>query len=275
MLQSKMNENEGSSLYLCPNNLLVNQTVTQAKQFGINCVTPDGDLPIEFLDGKSILVTSIQKRFNGLSKFKLDQQSISVANIVIDDAHACIDFIKNSYTIKLPMDHQAYREILELFSSALEEQGAGTYADIRNNDFGAFLPVPYWEWIEHTTDVVKILGKYSRDDAIIFAWPLIKDILKDCMCVISGGNLKSHHIGHHSKSLVHITKLNIVFLCLQQLQTNSFLIKGLGLSEETINSPLVYKDEKWSGEKMILIPSLINFHRWILPKSLPNSLNPY
>jgi hypothetical protein len=39
---------------------------------------------------------------------------------------------------------------------------------------------------------------------------------------------------------------------------DSFLIKGLGLSEETVRSPLIYKEEKWSGEKMILIPSLID-----------------
>lgn len=61
MLQSMMNENDGSSLYLCPNNLLVSQTVAQAKQFGITCVVPEGDLPIEFINGKNILVTSIHK----------------------------------------------------------------------------------------------------------------------------------------------------------------------------------------------------------------------
>lgn len=258
MLQSKMNENEGPSLYLCPNNLLVGQTVTQAKQFGINCVTPDGDLPIEFLDGKSILVTSIHKLFNGLSKFKLDQQSISVSNIVIDDAHACIDSIKDSYTIKLSKDHQAYRDLLELFSSTLEEQGAGTYADIRANSFGAFLPVPYWEWIEHTSDVVKILGKYAKDDEIKFAWPLIKDILKDCLCVISGGNLEISPYRPPLQKFGSYYKAKHRIFMSATITDDSFLIKGLGLSEETINSPLVYKGEKWSGEKMILIPSLID-----------------
>ena len=91
MLQSWMNENEGTALYLCPNNLLVSQTISQAKQFGINCITTDGDLPVEFLDGKAVLVTSVHKLFNGLSKFGLGQQSLKVDNIVIDDAHACID----------------------------------------------------------------------------------------------------------------------------------------------------------------------------------------
>ncbi len=39
---------------------------------------------------------------------------------------------------------------------------------------------------------------------------------------------------------------------------DAFLIKGLGLDPAVVTNPLVYQDEKWSGEKMILIPSLID-----------------
>lgn len=258
MLQSKMNENEGSALYLCPNNFLVNQTVTQAKQFGVNCVTAEGDLPAEFLDGKAILVASIQKLFNGMSRFKLGPQSIPVANIVIDDSHACIDSIKDSYTIKLASGHSAYQEILDLFSTALEEQGAGTYADIRRKDFGAFLPIPYWEWIDHNSDIVRILAKHVTDDSVKFAWPLIKDILKDCLCVISGQSLEISPYRPPLQMFGSYDKAEHRVFMSATITDDSFLIKGLGLSEETIHSPLIYKDEKWSGEKMILIPSLIH-----------------
>jgi len=258
MLQSKMNENEGSALYLCANNFLVNQTITQAKQFGINPVTAEGDLPAEFLDGKAILVTSIQKLFNGLSKFKLGPQSIPVANVVIDDAHACIDSIKDSYTIKLASDHPAYIELLDLFSTALEEQGAGTYADIRRKDFGAFLPVPYWEWIDHNSDVVRILSKQVMDDSVKFAWPLIKDILKDCLCVISGQGLEISPYRPPLQMFGSYDKAKHRIFMSATIIDDSFLIKGLGLSEETVKTPLIYKEEGWSGEKMVLIPSLID-----------------
>ncbi|WP_338806297.1 helicase C-terminal domain-containing protein [Pseudomonas chlororaphis] len=39
---------------------------------------------------------------------------------------------------------------------------------------------------------------------------------------------------------------------------DAFLIKGLRLAPNTIVSPLTYAKEKWSGEKMILIPSLMD-----------------
>ena len=39
---------------------------------------------------------------------------------------------------------------------------------------------------------------------------------------------------------------------------DSFLIKGLRLSSKVVSNPLVYANEKWSGEKMVLIPSLMD-----------------
>lgn len=61
MLQSRINNKKGSALYLCPDNFLIEQTCEQAKQFGIATCSADPDLPEEFLDGKKILITSVQK----------------------------------------------------------------------------------------------------------------------------------------------------------------------------------------------------------------------
>jgi len=96
MLQSKLNENRGPALYLCPNIFLINQTRDDARRFGLKVVTQDeyGELPSEFFESKAILVTTVQKLFNGLTKFKLGARSIAVSSIVLDDAHACIDAIR-------------------------------------------------------------------------------------------------------------------------------------------------------------------------------------
>ena len=54
---------EARALYLCPNHFLVNQTLAQAKLFGVRCVRvdPDGDLPAAFLDGRweDVLLMSV------------------------------------------------------------------------------------------------------------------------------------------------------------------------------------------------------------------------
>ena len=39
---------------------------------------------------------------------------------------------------------------------------------------------------------------------------------------------------------------------------DAFLVKGLQLAPKTIVEPLTYSSETWSGEKMVLLPTLID-----------------
>jgi replicative superfamily II helicase len=89
MLQSRLNAGLGPVVYLCPNNYLVDQTREQARQFGIRTCASEGELPEEFEASRSIYVTSVQKLFNGLTKFGLNTQSTPVDTILMDDAHGC------------------------------------------------------------------------------------------------------------------------------------------------------------------------------------------
>jgi hypothetical protein len=148
--------------------------------------------------------------------------------------------------------------LLSLFSEDLREQGAGTFADIREQKFDALLGVPYWSWMDHHEDVAAILAKDSATNEIRYAWPLLRDILRDCVCVVSGQSLEIapqlaplHLFGSYSGAA------HRVFMS-ATVTNDAFLVKGLGLSADIITSPLVDKHEKWSGEKMILIPSLIS-----------------
>ncbi|MGB7926395.1 MAG: DEAD/DEAH box helicase family protein [Pyrinomonadaceae bacterium] len=258
ILQSKLNEGTTPSVYLCPNNYLINQTGKQAQQFGIDFCTIEDDFPQEFIDGKSILITSVQRLFNGLTKFKTGQQSLSVATIVMDDAHACVDAIRDSLLIRVAKDEQAYSEIRDLFSLSLQNQGMGTYADISNKNQDALLPVPYWDWQDKQAELVQTLANHSGSKSMKFAWPLLKDMLQECQCVISGTSLEIapylpplHLFGSYDRAK------HRVFMS-ATVTNDSFLVRGLGLSPETITNPLIFKDENWSGEKMILIPSLID-----------------
>lgn len=169
MLQSRLNEKQGPTLYLCPNNFLIKQTCEQARQFGIATCTVDSDLPEDFLNGKKILVASVQKLFNGLTKFGLHRKSVQVETILMDDAHACSDTIREACRLRITKDDPAYNALRILFAADVEQQGVGTYADIVNNKYDAFLPVPYWAWIEHESEVARILSDGSARTAIKFA----------------------------------------------------------------------------------------------------------
>jgi replicative superfamily II helicase len=259
ILQSKLNEDLGPALYLCANNFLVSQTASQAEQFGFHHVTTGDDLPAEFIDSKAILITSVQKLFNGLTKFGLGPRSERVGTLVMDDAHTCIEAIRDSCVIRLDHQHQAYTDILSLFGPDLEYQGAGSYADIKQKRYEAFLPVPYWTWMDKASTVAEILSPYSvSDDGVRFAWPLLKDMLDRCLCIIGGTQLE---ISPHLPPLhmfVSYHQARHRFFMSATVTNDAFLVKGLGLSAQTITHPLVDPTEKWSGEKMILVPSLIH-----------------
>lgn len=258
ILQSKINEGKFPVVYLCPNRHLVNQTLKQAGEFGIRVCEIGNDFPHEFLDGQSILVTTVQMLFNGLTKFRLGQYSQAVAAIVMDDAHACADAIRASLRIRVEKDSQAYVDIRMLFEPGLVEQGAGTYADIVSGSRNDILPVPYWEWRDKQPEVLSILAKHSDSKAIKFAWEIMKNDLVHCQCIVAGDALEIepylpplHLFGSYSKAE------HRVFMS-ATVTNDAFLVKGLGLQPETIMKPLMIPDEKWSGEKMLLVPSLVD-----------------
>jgi replicative superfamily II helicase len=260
LLQAKINEGAGPAVYLCPNNFLINQTCAQAEQFGVSYCEPeeDGSLPFEFLEGKKILITSIQKLFNGRTKFGLGPQSIPVSTVLMDDAHACIDVIREQLSIRIAHDEGVYSELRDLFNSSLQDQGMGTFAEIANGDSDALLLVPYWDWRDRQLEVVNILAKHTDSNSIKFPWPLLRDMLAECQCVISGSSLEiSPYMPPLPLFGSYYSATHRVFMS-ATVTDDSFLIRGLGLSPSTIKNPLLFKEERWSGEKMILIPSLID-----------------
>jgi replicative superfamily II helicase len=258
ILLSRLYQGKGPSLYLCPNNYLVEKTCNQASQFGIPYCEISADIPPEFLDGKKLLITSVQRLFNGLSKFGLGPKSISVSTILIDDAHTCIEAIKNACTIKFEKNEKAYSELLDLFSIDLEMQGAGTFVDIKNESFDSIQCVPYWAWQAKQPDAIRILSKNSDSNKVKFAWPLVKDALENCVCVFSGQSVEIspaiiplYLFGSFSNASQRVFMSATFF-------DDSFLVKGFEIPEESIRNPLRFPEEKWSGEKMVLIPSLID-----------------
>lgn len=244
MLQSRLNEGIGPVIYLCPNNFLIDQTCLQAKQFGIPICTAAPELPQEFLASEAILVTSVQKLFNGFTKFGLGPKSTHVGALLMDDSHACIDAIRDAFCIKLQNDHKAYDKLVTLFAPDLEEQGAGTFADIQEGGGNDLLQVPYWAWQEKKTEVVKILAKENSTDEIKFVWPLIRDFLPDCQCLVSSRSLEiSPYLTQLALFGSYAGAKHRIFMS-ATVTDDSFLVRGLRLGPEVISTPLTFKQEK-------------------------------
>jgi hypothetical protein len=92
----------------------------------------------------------------------------------------------------------------------------------------------------------------------MFTWPVIKDNIENCQCFFSGKELEISTFLNPIYDFGTFSKAGHRVLMSATTQNDSFFIKGLGLTASAVKKPLTAKNEKWSGEKMILIPSLIH-----------------
>ena len=259
MLHSRLNSNSSPCLYICPNIYLVQQTILEAKKFGIPyCTFNSRDIPESFLNGEKILITHVQKVFNGKTVFGLDNKSINVDHVILDDSHACIDSLKSTFTITIKKEENLYSEFINLFSEDLSEQGEGSFLDIKNAKYESILPIPYWSWVEKKSEVLNLLSSDEDNTSIQFAWPLMKNNLSNYRAIVSGNHIEltPYYIPMHHFGTFNNAKQRILMSA--TTQDDSFFIKGLGFDINSIKNPLIDPNQKWSGEKMLLLPSLID-----------------
>lgn len=271
MLQSLLNEDCGPALYLCPDKILVRQTVNQAKAFGIKSVEIQENqqgLPSEFVNSEAILITTCQMLFNGRSRFGVEgtgREIKEIGAIVIDDAHRCLEIIRDTFSIKSKKytdgkreQNPVYSELFGLFFESLKKQAPGTFEDIIQEHDESFIPVPFWTWYENQDEVMNIIRNHKTSSDIKFSWELIKNHLENCTCIFSGTRVEI---------VPRLIPINLIpsfsnakrriFLS-ATLTDDAFLIKDLAINSKSVLNPITDKEVKYSGERLILLPTLVD-----------------
>lgn len=251
-------------IYICPNKYLVEQTVKQAKQFGIKTCTigKDRQLPKEYINAESILVITSQYMFHGFSKFNIDSNNGDCGAIIVDDSHAVVDTIRQSmkFSIMSKNSKEVYNELLELFEHSLKSQGLGTYEDIINDsdEVNAYLGVPYWDWKDNIEQVTRILSKGKTKNEIKYVWPILKDKLSEADCFISSSKIEIIPYKLPIEKFETFNNAETKIYMSATISEDSIMIKELGLEKDSVMEPLILENESWSGEKMIITPSQIS-----------------
>lgn len=128
--------------------------------------------------------------------------------------------------------------------------------DIEDGDSDTIIPIPYWCWFEKRNEVLGILAKNKELSCVKYAWPLLRDNITEFSGYVSGNRIQivcDNDTGIHQFGSFFSAKRRILMSA--TTQDDSFFVKGLGFSAETVNNPLRCDDCKWSGEKMVIIPS--------------------
>ena len=265
MLQSRLNSGQGPAIFLCPDTYLVKQTVREAEAFGIKTVSvPDNttNLPLEFINSKAILVATCQKLFNGRSVFGVsgsDRSVVPINSLVMDDAHTCIDIIKGSFSITITKksSQNLYEELWDTFKGTINQQSPGTCIEIENGE-DSICAVPFWTWYDKKDRVLEILHKYKDDQTVKFAWNFLKDRLNGATCVFSGSELQISPRLISVDMIPSFTNAKQRIFLSATLNEDTFLIKDLDVSPESVTCPLTLPKITHIGERLILIPALLN-----------------
>ena len=261
-LMTNLNRGNSPCIYVCPNKYLVEQVCKEASKFGIPVCTigENNQLPNDFVSGNRILVTHVQKMFNGKTIFGTGNASEKVGAIVLDDAHACLDAIRESFVIsvKRNSNKELYESLLAIFEDDLKEQGEGTFWDVKNNaDYESLMMIPYWAWIDKKSQVLKTLAMNESNSCVTYVWPLIKDSLDKCQAFVNGSEIQIMPVVSPISFFGSFANAKHRILMSATTQDDSFFVKTLGISINAIKTPIVNEKMKWSGEKMLLIPELI------------------
>ena len=275
MLQSKLVEEKEPAIYLCPTKQLVEQTVKQASHYGVDVceIGDDNRIPIEFKNAKKILVTTFSKLFNGKSIFGVKDFTntasiLKIGSVLIDDAHSCVDYARNSSTIIIKNETPAFNGIFELFKAEIERQSYGKYNSIQRSDSSVSIQVPYWEWLSKIRDVKEILNTHFSKESEDFEYRMIQNLLDFSRCYISGTQIEITPKYNPIEQIPSFSKAKHRYILSATINEKD-LREELGIEKSAIENPIVTNSYVIDvGERMILAPT--KYHKNITDSIIRN-----
>jgi len=220
--------------------------------------TNEADL--NFVRGKAILVINIFKLVNGKSIFGMRRpgENISIGSILIDDVHACLNTTEKQFTIEIERNDPKYDLIFSLFEEELYKQSNIKALEMKDGISEVDMLVPYWAWIDKNDDVLKILHNDRENAKILFSWPLLKDSLKFCNCVISTRKIEISPKSIPIRKITSFVDAKRRIFMSATLAEDSPLISHFDVNPKNIKTIITPHTAEDIGDRLILVPQEIN-----------------
>lgn len=256
LLQSSLNEDKGPALYVAPDNQLSQQVMQEAESIGIEVTDDPRDA--DYAAGEKICVVNVYKLFNGKSVFGIGASQIDIGTVIIDDAHACVSTISQQFRINLRNTHDAYRKIFSALAEDLKGYNESRFLDIEAGDPRAYMEVPFWSWDAHHTQILKSLHEHRTDEELQFTFPLLKEILRQCRCIIAGQSLEIEPHFPAADLIRSFRRAKRRIYMTATLADDSVIVTHFGANPSTLATPIVPSSSQSMGERMILMPQELN-----------------
>lgn len=254
ILYSKMLELKAPAIFMCPDKQLVQQVIEQSGKYNIpTCeVDEENDFTESFLNNKAILVTTVNKMFNGKNIF--DREKIKPSAVVFDDAHRCVEKVKDVFTIKIYKNHDLYELLLSIFEPALREQSIASFEAIDLNMPYYYMKVPFWSWIDNVDKITKLLTKYVTDEELFFKWDLISNNLEQYEVYVDSKRIEITPMKSFVKNISAFDLAEHKYALSATFLNDTSLLKDLDFSIDSIQNPITPKDRKDYGQRLVIAP---------------------
>ena len=256
LLQSSINEGKGPALYVAPDKQLSQQVIMEAEALGLEVTDEPRDA--DYAAGEKICVVNVYKLFNGKSVFGIGASKINIGTVVIDDAHACVSTITDQFRVSLDNTHVAYTKIFQILSEDLKGHNAARFLDVEAGDPRAYAEVPFWSWDAHQAEILKALHESREDDDLQFTFPLVREILPQCRCVIGGQHLEIEPYFPATDLIQSFRRAKRRIYMTATLADDSVIATHFGANPSKIAKPIVPTSSQSMGERMILMPQELN-----------------
>ena len=120
------------------------------------------------------------------------------------------------------------------------------------------MEVPFWSWDSHHTQILHALHEHCDDDELQFTYPLLKEILQQCRCVVGGQYLEIEPHFPATDLIQPFRRAKRRIYMTATLADDSVIVTHFGANPKNIARPIVPSSSQSMGERMILMPQELN-----------------
>ncbi len=259
-LKSHMAESRRPGVYLCPTNQLVRQVIAEASKVGIDAyayVGGESHPHPECSAGKAVIVCNYAKLFNGRTTFDRPDVSITPSALVLDDAHAGIEAVRDAFTLRC-IDSELVEPLMKLLSGACRTYAPGAWEEIELGRPDETIEIPFWLWAPLVEPVRDFFARHSEHDQVMFAWPNLREHLRWCRCVIAADGIEIvPHVIPVRRVRPYRTAEHRLFMS-GTLADESILVRDLDCAVRAASEPIIAGVDVGLGERMVLAPTLLD-----------------
>lgn len=247
-------------VYLCPTRQLVDQVQAEAQKLGINTVTYLAGQPFPHVDGisgKAIIICTYDKLFNAKTTFDRSDVLLRPCAFALDDAHAGVEEIRDSFTVHIS-ENDLHKRLLKILDKPCRKFKPSVWRDVINLDPNQSMEIPYWIFKPLLPEIDTILGEYADDKDMQFVIPYVRDILRWCRYVVSGAGIEIiPEVLPVVKSDAYFKANHRLFMS-ATLADDSVLVRELDCDLSSAQNAVIPSSDKGLGERMVLAPSLVD-----------------